>query len=243
MSSRFFCHDLSASVVELTDAEAHHAIHVMRIAAGQQLELFDGRGTSATATVTHVRRRSADLQIQCRQKHPRSGSALLTVAASPPKGDRLKWMVEKLTEVGVDRFIPLISERTTAEPRSSKIEKLQATVISASKQCGRMWLMRIGEPLQLSDLLAQCSALAESVFFAHTEVSGNQHTMPDVRRKATTILIGPEGGFSPAEVSLAHRHGAHMINRLGPIMRTETAAVVLAALTADAQRALAEVSD
>ena len=118
MSERFFCPDLSPASVTLADAEAHHAIPVLRMTAGQTLELFDGCGQSALAEVQKTDRRNVTATIINRRSTPRPNQAALTIAAAVPKGDRLKWMVEKLTELGNSRAgLKLRVDQVLSDPR------------------------------------------------------------------------------------------------------------------------------
>ena len=227
MADRFYCSDLGGTQAVLLDAEAHHAAHVMRIATGQPVELFDGRGTSASAVVTRVGRREVTLEIVDRVEHTRPSEGRLTVAACPPKGDRLKWMIEKLTEVGVDCYVPLISERTVVSPGRNKVEKLGATVVAAAKQSGRDWLMEIATPTAFPDLLDNIAGSDERLLIAHP---GEKAGLPTGAAGNTTLLIGPEGGFAEHEVDVAVARGAEPVSRPGPILRTETAAVAFAVL-------------
>ncbi len=230
MADRFYCPNLSGATASLDDSEAHHALHVMRVKPGQQIELFDGAGTTAQATVTKVGRRDVDAEIVSRAFQKRRVEGGVTIAAVPPKGDRLKWMVEKLTEVGIDRFVPLRSERAVVDPRQSKIEKLSHTVITASKQCGRDWLMEIADPAELSEFFETPSGGGEQVVMAHPGGSAFVPSTSALVEDNVTVLIGPEGGFTDDEVQRAKQNGIRLAAWSGPILRTETAAVVFAAL-------------
>lgn len=229
MAERFYCENLSADVVELSGQEAHHAIHVMRLCAGQTTELIDGAGTLCQAAVTAVTRKSLSLQITQRTYFERAANKRITVAAPAPKGERLKWMVEKLTEIGVDRFIPMGCERATVNPRQTKIDKLQTTIISACKQSGRTWFMHVEEPEPFSSVLQDASKRGERILIAHP---ADQPVRPRVCASSqdTTILIGPEGGFTEAEVQLAQDSGALLQSWPRNVLRTETAAIVFATL-------------
>ena len=229
MADRFYCADLTGSNASLDSAEAHHALHVMRVKIGQQVTLFDGVGTTAVATVHTTNRREVCCDIVNKSFTERRREGAVTILAVPPKGERLKWLVEKLTEVGVDRFIPLRCERAVVDPRQSKLEKLPATVISAAKQCGRSWLMEIGDPVELSEFLNATPPDSTRILMAHpaTKPVLPSQTSPD---RETSILIGPEGGFTEAELLLAEQNGANLVAWPGPILRTETAAVAFATM-------------
>ncbi len=230
MADRFFCPDLSGDFATLEHAEAHHALHVMRVKPGHTVTLFDGAGTVAVATVQKASRRDVYTQIVERSFHERRLTAAVTIAAVPPKGDRPKWMVEKLTELGVDRFVPLQCERAVVDPRQSKLDKLSTTVISAAKQCGRAWLMDITEPVGFNDLLDRQTGGTERVLLAHPGARSFQLSSDGVPAYSTSILIGPEGGFTNDEVRKAEQCGVGLVSWGGPILRTETAAVAFATM-------------
>jgi 16S rRNA (uracil1498-N3)-methyltransferase len=222
---RFFVESLTESTAEIIDAEAHHLTHVLRLKPGDKLQLLDGKGTTAQATVESVGRNSAVAAVDSLDHQERPERGLLTVAAAPPKGDRLKWMIEKLTEIGVDRFIPLQTERGTVTPRETKLDRLQTTVISACKQSGRAWLMTVGQPCSLPDVLADANQ--SGIFIGHP---GSADARCVSRHDNRLLLIGPEGGFTEDEVRLAIAAGAKTLTWPGTILRTETAAITLAAV-------------
>lgn len=234
MSHRAFCESLLSDEVVIDDSEAHHLLHVLRLKPGDTLSLFDGCGSEADATIIRSTRREVFCTISNRKPgvtHNRSG---LTVIAAPPKAERLKWMVEKLTEIGVDRLILLQSERTIVTPAESRVEKLRSNVISACKQCRRNELMELS-PIQtysavLNDITSQ--RLPGQHYIAHPSppaaapaISPNSIAESHLR----LLLIGPEGGFTDAEVQAAIESGSLTIQWPSTILRVETAAVVFAA--------------
>ena len=128
MADRFFCDDLTSDKPCLSGTEAHHAVHVLRLKCGQSIQLFDGVGTVAEAVIEDIQRARVIARATATSFIQKDTQNSLTVAAVPPKGDRLKWMVEKLTELGVDTYVPLQTERSVVDPRKSKLDKLAATV-------------------------------------------------------------------------------------------------------------------
>ncbi len=243
--SRFFHPELLKSLdsgeLLLEGSEAHHALHVLRVKTGQQIVLFDGQGNSATANVIRPGRKDVGLRIVGDIQHSSPLALQLTLLVATPKGDRLDWMVEKLTELGVSRFVPLITQRSVVDPRESKLEKLRQTVISACKQSHRDWLMEIEEPLRLTEWLnrkdhpnqwfgsLQAPLVAQGALNdSQPIVSANSH-LP-VENRSLAILIGPEGGWTSEEESQLMTSGARPV-RLGQfVLRTETAAMALTTL-------------
>lgn len=220
---------LDADTVTLSGGEAHHLIHVLRARPGEQVALFDGTGVEATAEISAVGRREVQLRIVERRVIPLPAIRTTTIAAAAPKGDRLRFLVEKLTELGAARLILLDTERSVVDPRESRIEKLHQTVIAACKQSGRSCLMRIVPPTPLDEFISGGFADALAVI-AQPGGEPLARLLADAPADRPLIgLIGPEGGFTDAEVSRAVAAGAIRTSLGETILRTETAAMALAA--------------
>jgi 16S rRNA (uracil1498-N3)-methyltransferase len=232
MPHRFFLANLSDSGTAVLDGiEAHHLLHVLRASPGDIVELFNGAGLVAKAEVVKAGRRDIDLRVlDSHREEPSSRQVIIGTAV--PKGDRFDWLIEKATELGVTRLVPLTTERSVVDPRDSKLDKLRQTVIAACKQSGRNHL------LELSPVTTWASFVKETLSSSHSFVA---HPGPGAPVMSSELLgnhsqvafaIGPEGGFTDGEVALAAEHKVTPIS-LGPlILRIETAAVALAACTA-----------
>ncbi|MFL5240746.1 MAG: RsmE family RNA methyltransferase [Gemmataceae bacterium] len=246
MAERYYVNSpLTESPINLGGPEAHHLATVCRIRRGDQVYLFNGDGKQYLADIVDASRRSVSLEIVKAEQPQRELPFFLEVAAPLPKGDRATFLVEKLTELGVTRFVPLRTARSVVNPREAKLDKLQRTVIEASKQCGRNVLMQI-EPVIDWTVYCSRSALPSQKLLAHPPDTGNQPNpdaktgCQDVRSslfswsdRATdrriVLAVGPEGGFTEEEVAQGHLAGWNHVG-LGPrILRVETAALVLAA--------------
>lgn len=231
MPHRFYAPRLVESgSITLVDTEAHHLMHVLRHQPGDLVELFDGEGLVATCQIQSLRKRDVDLDVfSVRREMTPTGELILATAV--PKGDRFDWLVEKATELGVSRLVPLVTARSIVEPREGKLDKLRQTVISACKQSGRNHLMKISEVTSLNDFLDQFRS-SHQIYVAHIAaqvLDGRDLSGMKFQPRAMAILIGPEGGFSDEEVETATAAGAQAI-QLGPnILRIETAAIALAA--------------
>ena len=253
MSERFFIsRPITADRITLDGPEAHHLLHVMRAAAGDTVTLFDDTGAEFDAVVEALHRSNADLRIKGRRQIDRELPFPLAVGVALPKGDRQKWLVEKLTELGVTTFVPLVTERSIAQPAASALERLQRSVIEAAKQCGRNRLMKIAAAQAWEKWIedefgvwdVECGLNKTSDDIAvHTPHSAIQfprrllaHTAGQplatchlTLPQPTQLAIGPEGGLTEAEVAAAVAAGWHCVS-LGPrTLRIETAAVALAA--------------
>ena len=229
MSCRFFIDSPVTGDRALLDGpEARHLIQVMRARVGDTLILFDGSGAEFDARVTAVDRGSVQLEVLAGREVNRERAVKITLAVALPKGERQRWLVEKSVEIGVARLVPLVTERGVARPVQRVISRLQRHVIEASKQCGRNRLMEITTPKSSLDYFAQPPDGALRIL-AHTAESGRGLLGLATASSASQVIlaVGPEGGFSEAELAAASQW--HTV-RLGPrTLRVETAALVLAA--------------
>lgn len=232
-AERFFLRQpLQLATVELEGPEAHHLLHVLRANVGDRVGLFNGEGDEALAEITAIKKRTAELRITKIWTVP-APARELTLAVALPKGDRARWLIEKGTELGVSRVIPLRTNRSVVEPGESKLEKLEQAVIAASKQCGRSRL------LQISPLTALDELFRAPMFSTTLSVLADPHAeqsllrliaMPQPSSSSILALIGPEGGFDQNEVAASIAAGAKPM-RLGQnILRIETAAIAIAAV-------------
>jgi 16S rRNA (uracil1498-N3)-methyltransferase len=223
MSERFYLNwPLQPGPVTLEGAEAWHAM-VCRLRPGDAVCLFNGDGLEYWARIVEMGRREVSLEIERVATPQRELPFSLEVAAPLPKGDRGQFLIEKLTELGVTSFVPLACERSVIHPGEAKLEKLERYVIEASKQCGRNVLMRI-EPLREWKTYVTPRESDEGRWLAHP--LGNS-TWPQSAPRGGRIAVGPEGGFTDAELAAGREQGWQLVS-LGPrILRIETAAIAM----------------
>ena len=230
MPHRFYCPQLPAvGSAQLEDSEAHHLIHVLRHAVGDVVELFDGQGFAAQCRVAVIRKRDVTVEVVEAKRDVPSAKALI-LATSVPKGERFDWLIEKSTELGVSRIIPMTTQRSVVDPRGSKLDKLRNTVITACKQSGRNTLMTIDPVTRFEDVLRTVSKESLSLI-AHPSGQSVEKVLSAVspNRDHKLVLIGPEGGYSAEEIDAALEFGVHSINLGSNILRMETAAIAVAA--------------
>jgi 16S rRNA (uracil1498-N3)-methyltransferase len=232
MAERFYVNcSLTSGPVVVEGPEAHHLAGVCRVRPGDAVCLFNGDGHEYPARVLAVERRRVTLEVLEQTSPARELPFMVEVAAPLPRGDRAQFLVEKLTELGISRFVPLRTQRSVVHPRDAKVEKLQRYVIEASKQCGRNVLLQV---LPLADWESYCHAdnLPGTRILAHPGGLAIQDAGPLIDpRLGVTFAVGPEGGFTDEEMGAAQGAGWRVID-LGPrILRVETAALVLAAWT------------
>jgi len=212
--------------------EARHLAKVLRLKVGDSVVLFDGRGREWPARVVLISRDRVELETDAPAIDPPPRGIPLTLAVALPKGERQKWLVEKLTELGVHRLVPLETTRGVAEATAAAQARLERVVIEACKQCGRNTLLEVASARSLEQLFAELPP-GGSRLIAHPD--GMPFAAVTARPFATEVLalVGPEGGFTDAEVAQAEHAGCLWVS-LGPqILRVETAAIAIAARCSD----------
>ncbi len=232
MDRFFHSAGFSRLTLSLDEAESHHAARVLRKQAGDHVELFDGRGQSAIAEITLVKKDRVEVRIVELRKLLVAPLPIIRLAVAPPKGDRFRWLVEKATELGIDQLIPMMTERTVVEPGGGKLDKLQAAVVAACKQSRRDLVMQVGENTPFAECLKKVppegAPRATLIGDPHGELF--QPGMIPIGSGEVLLLIGPEGGWSDAEWELATQSEARRVRIADQILRTETAAIQLAGL-------------
>jgi 16S rRNA (uracil1498-N3)-methyltransferase len=225
MSERFYVNcTLAPGPVVVQGPEAHHLATVCRLRPGDRVCLFNGDGRQYPATVAGAARRQVTLEVTAVEAPVRELGFRLEMAAPLPRGDRAQFLLEKLTELGATRFVPLRAQRSVVHPGATRLDKLQRYVIEASKQCGRNTLLHV-EPLTDWETYCRRGDLRALRVVAHP--GGTAAAWPAGQDVA--LAVGPEGGFTEEEVATARAAGWQVVD-LGPrILRVETAALVLAA--------------
>ena len=212
------------SRVELDAGQANYLGNVMRLGAGAELLVFDGKSGEWLATITDAGKRRMTLTVE-RQTRKTETIADVWLAFAPVKRVQTDLLVEKATELGAARLLPVITQRTIVE--RVKLERLEAIAIEAAEQCGRTRLPEIDEPLPLRHLL-QHRDPARTLYFA--DESGGEWAPDAFTAGPCMIIIGPEGGFTDDERAAIRAAPNAVAVSLGPrILRAETAA--LAALS------------
>ena len=224
MSTRFYCPDPPSEGRQRLEAdEARHLSRVCRLGVGDFVEVFDGRGLATRSEVVAVGDDWVELMIAGPPLPERPSPFALTLATAVPKGDRFDWLVEKATELGVDRLIPIVTERSVVEPGTSKLSRLRRSIIEASKQCGRNRLMVLESPVRWEPLIGSWHESLK--FLADPEGSPARRGLTISPGGSAILAIGPEGGFTPRERDLALQAGWSPITLSVNTLRIETAAL------------------
>jgi 16S rRNA (uracil1498-N3)-methyltransferase len=228
VSIRFYCPEPPQDGrYRLRGDEARHLGRVSRHVPGDLVELFDGKGFATIARIVDIAGDEVDLVAEGPPIAESPRPTLLTLATAIPKGERFDWLVEKATELGVERIIPLVTERSVVDPRISKIERMRRAIIEASKQSRRNRLMSLDPTVTWLDLVRSAQAATRLVALPDGLPPGR---WPLLEGSQSIILaIGPEGGFSPSEEELARANGWHPIRLNSNVLRVETAGIAGAA--------------
>src|SRR5881394_160063 len=212
----------------LTGSEAHHARDVLRMKPAEKLVLFNGRGREITAEIVDL----SSAGIQLRKLHEAETPALrcrIILGQAIPKGKNMDLIVQKAVEIGAAEIAPIISDRTVvqvdSENASQKQAKWQQIAIEATKQCGQNWLPRVHAPKKLPEFFSASEQPFDLRLIGSLQPDAQQlkkiletyASEHGDRPRSVLMLVGPEGDFTPAELSLARRHGCRPIT-LGPII-------------------------
>lgn len=220
---------------QVAGSAANHIARVLRLEVGDVLTLFDGRGGEYAGSIDAIGRGVVSIEVHEHRQLERESPLDLTLAQGISRGERMDWVVQKATELGVSRIIPLLTGRTVVQldagQARKKLEHWRAIAVAACEQSGRNRVPEISRPFSLSGFLPAASVGTRLLLSprANQRLAEIPSAVPPV-----TVLIGPEGGLSEDEQQGAQAAGFTPV-RLGPrVLRTETAA--MAALTILQQR-------
>jgi 16S rRNA (uracil1498-N3)-methyltransferase len=225
--------ELSADVVTLSGPEGHHAAAVRRLRAGERADVSDGAGTLAECTVVSVSRDTVVLSARSVHVVP-SPEPRITVVQALPKGDRAELAVELMTEVGVDAIVAWAAERSVTrwhgERGSRALGKWRATAREAAKQSRRAWIPEVTGPATVAEVARLASEAATLTVALEADAAAPLSTLALPDSGSIVLVVGPEGGISPAERASLAEAGA-VAARLGPtVLRTSTAGAAAAAI-------------
>ncbi len=214
----------------LLDAEFYHAVRVLRLKKGDKLRVVDGEGFEYIGIVKEVAKRERRLVFEVVEKRPcpRDPKVRITLAQGMLRGERMDYVIEKATELGVSEIVPLITERTVKRPETTP-ERWKRIAISAMKQCGRATLPFIRNPIKLGEFLV--SELPGSKFVA---LPTAEQRVEDLEiGDELVIAVGPEGGFNEREMTMLGDRGFVPFNLGKRILRGDTAGIASLVLFAE----------
>jgi 16S rRNA (uracil1498-N3)-methyltransferase len=231
MLPRFFVdgHFEQGAVVEFHGGDAHKIVTVLRLHSGDRIEVIDSGG-QVFAAVVELQSQPARALLGELVERPTETKLELTLSQGVPKGQKMDFVVEKATELGVRQIIPFVSERTVGEARgAAKTERWQRLARTAAQQCGRTIVPQVEAPVPFADLVSRFGSFdAVLIAWELAEREALRAVLPNVIAGAQRIMvvIGPEGGITHAEAHEALAAGAHALSLGARILRTETAGLV-----------------
>lgn len=209
----------------MPEAESGHCVRVLRHKPGDMFEVVDGKGGLFTVRLVDAHPKRSMVEIVDRQKLARYWEGRLVLAVAPTKNiDRMEWLVEKGTEVGMDGFIPMLCH--CSERKEIKRERLEKTAVSAMKQSLKAIIPGIEEMTPFTRIIGEYKSFPGK-FIAHCADDGQRRLLSREYRPGddTVVLIGPEGDFSPEEIKMAIEAGFVPVTLGNARLRTETAAL------------------
>lgn len=225
---------VTGTLIELDEHASHHLAHVLRIKSGATLVLFNGDGSEYTGHVQTVGKHGVVVSVDEPSRPVRESKLKTVLAQGISRGERMDYTLQKAVELGVSRIVPLRTGHTTVnvtgERRERRLQHWKSIIVSACEQCGRNVVPELDRVSEYDAWLKENSDSLKLVLHQDGEKSLSELSPPS---GAVTLLVGPEGGLSDAEVAQA-RNAGFTVLRLGPrILRTETAGLAaLAALQA-----------
>lgn len=221
MDQLFYTDNISQGLVAFDEEESRHLAGVLRRKVGDRLWATDGKGQLVEAEIAEVGKKQVLARILQTKTVPRARTARLHLAIAPTKQmDRLEWMLEKATEVGIDEVTPIFCQRS--ERDTLRTDRLEKILISAMKQSLQAWLPRLNAPVKAGQLIRTAEASQKYICWCAPDAlpALKDSLKPD---RDALVLIGPEGDFTEAEVQLARENGFVEVGLGTNRLRTETA--------------------
>ncbi len=237
----FYAYEVSGSTCFLDAEESTHCVRVLRHRPGDLLDVIDGEGTLYHCELSVADAKGSEARILSAEPGWNERPYRLTIGCCPTKNnDRFEWFVEKATEVGVDRIVPLIGDRS--ERKVYKPERARRIALSATKQSLKALIPEITDPVSVQSFLSSSPSVPchserseESlhlIAYCFEDASHPRRSIKEAlegfKGREVTVLIGPEGDFSPEEAALAIGKGYIPVHLGASRLRTETAAVTAA---------------
>ncbi len=224
--------------VALPEASALHVTRVLRLRLGAELTVFDGRGGEYAAEIVTIARAQVRVAVGPHRPTERESSVRITLLQSLARGERMDLIVQKATELGVYRMVPVASQHSVVRLEGSaatrRIEHWRQVAIGACEQCGRNRIPRVADVMDVATA-GGAAELPVERYLLSPEATENltaalKRDSPEHESRSVALLIGPEGGWSQGELAIAQRFDFRPV-QLGPrVLRTETAALVAVAI-------------
>lgn len=220
---QFYAPDIEINPI-LPESDSQHCVRVLRMKSGDMIEVIDGKGYRYECQILEAHQKRTSVKIINKRHIPLSWNNNITIAVAPTKHlDRMEWLVEKMTEVGVNSIIPLLCRHS--ERKEIKTERLEKIAISAMKQSLKTVLPIIRPMTPIKKVICESEAQQKFIAYCDPSIPRLLFCKEYIANKDTIILIGPEGDFSQEEIGFALDNGFKPISLGDNRLRTETAAL------------------
>ena len=217
---------------------AHRLAKVLRLRPGNDVALFDGSGEDVIVRLDEVGDRRVTAAVLERVSGPREAPTKIHLFQSITKGERFEWLVEKATELGVARIVPLLAARAVVKTagEGNRLDRWRRIAVEAAEQCGRSVVPVVEPPVSFADALTSAPGIILLPYEAADHLTPNIQAVLQERidelyaEGAVSILVGPEGGYEAAEVEQAQSAGARIVTLGERVLRSETAGLIAATL-------------
>ncbi len=227
---RFFAPDI-ATTLALPEEESRHCVRVLRLVEGDEIEVIDGEGTLYHCRVALAHAKHCAIEILSQELCPPHWGSKIMIAVAPTKNlDRIEWMAEKCTEMGIDRITPLLCRHS--ERKVLKTERLHKILVAAMKQSLKAQLPQLDELTPIKNVIDEPSEAQRFIAYCDESLPRNErHSLAQVYdpNRDAMVMIGPEGDFDPMEVEAALKAGFVPVTLGDSRLRTETAALMAVA--------------
>ena len=218
--------DVSSDIVTMTGDQARHLALVLRVKPSDMVSVLNGTGYEYECRIVSVHKKEVRAEVLSKTPYSAESPVSITIVQGISKGERMEIAIQKSTELGATRFIPVITERTQVK-QTQKVERWRRIALSAAEQSGRDKMIEIDDPLQLEEFLGSIAPVSAGIIFFEEKRERNLKEVLSgfTEIKEISVLIGPEGGFTREEVAASVEKG-FVEASLGPrILRTETAPI------------------
>jgi len=211
----------------ISGEDAHHIVKVLRMKRGDKLTLCDNEGIDHEAVIDEI---NSDVKVQILRSYPclAEPNVDITIFQCIPKSGKFEYIVQKCTEIGITRIVPVISHRCVGKiDDSKKIARFQKVAVEAAKQCGRGRIPEVCEAVSFKEAIKKLSVMEHKAMPYENELNTHFRDVLKEKMKSFGLLIGPEGGFEDKEAEIAKDNGIPLVTLGKRILRTETVAIAL----------------
>jgi 16S rRNA (uracil1498-N3)-methyltransferase len=234
--SRFYVpkENVRKDEIMIEGEEAHHILDVMRLQEGNKVVVFDGTGNEYTGFIKTVNKQARTMSVEIVKTETPAAESIpeITFAQALPERNKMEYVIEKATELGVSHIVPLISERTIVRPDEAscrkKVERWQKIVGAASKQCGRTSIPEVKTIIGYHDMVSRIDQYDLALLAClEEETSSIREMLSGFKSGKILVFVGPEGGFSPEEIRMADRDNCRMVTLGRRILKSDTAGLFI----------------